>query len=528
VNQIVTRRTYDGTFGTAIGWVPLVAAGGSFGIFGFAATQSRHPWSCAGTWRSLVVTVTIALPTPATWVVLVNGVPSVLTVTLPAGDLSVADLIHTVAVLPGDDLALQLTGAIRPAPGIVGGFSVEFAGTTPSESGYGIPPCGGTFDLAAPTTIGRFGGALGNGRFEACAAVPVLRSNTYSIVCTAGRVTRLDAKTFSGAPGAGVWTISLVLNTVIQNGSGGTVDTRAVITGAATQAIATFDLPVVPTDHLDVLVVRSGANAPFAIAHVGASVAFVSDAPDTAHLCGGNNNAVLLADVVYEWVGAEQERLTEADAAAPVGPRGFTATGLYIERTATPDPGQSWAHVLRRSGTSTAIAVAVADLNTSGLLLADAVFAAGDTIDLRVTPVGAPRSSHLYWGLALSTAPPPVPPPTPGVVYATRRLRTFRLPSDPDGRWLLLRTLDLWLQAGVGNAVDPGADPPVMVQLSRDGGQTWGPERWRAAGRRGAYTTRQLIYHAGRYREGAVRIVVTAPVPWRFLQAHAEIEPGTS
>lgn len=116
----------------------------------------------------------------------------------------------------------------------------------------------------------------------------------------------------------------------------------------------------------------------------------------------------------------------------------------------------------------------------------------------------------------------------PGGTFPQRRLRQWALPSDPDGRWIFLRRLELVLQAGVGLTTGQGSDPHVLVQLSRDGGQTWGPERRLTAGQRGQYEARAWLQNAGRYRDGAVRIVVSDPVVWQFLAADAVLEVGTS
>lgn len=46
-------------------------------------------------------------------------------------------------------------------------------------------------------------------------------------------------------------------------------------------------------------------------------------------------------------------------------------------------------------------------------------------------------------------------------------------------------TIELIMQVGVGNQNDPGANPVVMLELSGDGGQTWGAQRFAAVGRIG-------------------------------------------
>ena len=112
--------------------------------------------------------------------------------------------------------------------------------------------------------------------------------------------------------------------------------------------------------------------------------------------------------------------------------------------------------------------------------------------------------------------------------FTTRRLRQFRLPASPDRAWVFCRSLEILLQAGVGNTVAPGDDPQLMLTLSRDGGLTWSPERTVSAGKIGAYTRRARFRNLGRYRMGGVaRLVVTDPVPWAWLRASAALEEGT-
>ncbi len=121
-----------------------------------------------------------------------------------------------------------------------------------------------------------------------------------------------------------------------------------------------------------------------------------------------------------------------------------------------------------------------------------------------------------------------IPVPDVGVTFPVRRVRTFLLPTSPEGRWIFLRRLQILLQAGVGLSTGVGTEPWVMLQVSRDGGQTWGPERWVTAGRIGEYDAQAYLVNCGRYRDGAVRLVVTDPVAWKFLSADADLMEGTS
>ncbi len=406
MKQIFCKHFFYANYGAATEYVPLIAGDNLSFANGGGATGSRQVWSCTGVLRNLVINLPVVTGHTTTWTVMLNGVATLLTCTLGAADLTGSDLLHDIAVVAGDDLELKLVGTTMSSPGYGGGYSIEFEGVTASQSGYGIGAFGGSCSLASPTVAHRLGGSLGNGVFQLSPAVPADLGNTYSIVCTAGTVTRLDAKTFSGAPGSGVWTIMLVKNQVLQDGSGGTVDTRCVMTGSTTQTFSTFSLPVSAADHLETLVVRSVTSATSGT-HVTTSVAFVSTATDVGNLCGGNNNAQSASAVEWEWNGSFQGPSTESEAQAPVGPTGFIATGLYIERSAAPGVDKQYVHLLRDTATNTALTVTVAGTNTSGSLLAQSVpFVDGDLINLKTTPTGTPLSGQLHWGLSISTAPP--------------------------------------------------------------------------------------------------------------------------
>lgn len=88
------------------------------------------------------------------------------------------------------------------------------------------------------------------------------------------------------------------------------------------------------------------------------------------------------------------------------------------------------------------------------------------------------------------------------------------------GDYIKLAALWLEMEVGVGLQSGQGDDPQVMLQVSRDGGQTWGPEVWRSFGAVGQYMARALWNRIGRARGGRyvfkfritdpVKVVITA------------------
>jgi hypothetical protein len=78
---------------------------------------------------------------------------------------------------------------------------------------------------------------------------------------------------------------------------------------------------------------------------------------------------------------------------------------------------------------------------------------------------------------------------------------------------------ELDLEPGLGNTVDPGSNPQVMMRMSNDGGKTWGNERVRSAGMIGQYGTRVRWNRCGQARRRVFEVSVTDPVPWRLTAA---------
>ena len=71
---------------------------------------------------------------------------------------------------------------------------------------------------------------------------------------------------------------------------------------------------------------------------------------------------------------------------------------------------------------------------------------------------------------------------------------------------------DLDISAGAGLQSGQGSDPQVMMQLSKDGGHTYGSEHWRSFGAIGDYAKRVAWRMLGRARSLVIRITIADPV----------------
>lgn len=75
-------------------------------------------------------------------------------------------------------------------------------------------------------------------------------------------------------------------------------------------------------------------------------------------------------------------------------------------------------------------------------------------------------------------------------------------------------------------AVPTAAPPEVMLQWSKDGGQTWSPETWRPAGVAGRYATRVFWTRIGQFRDLNLRLSYTGGAPPRFTDLYADVADG--
>lgn len=77
---------------------------------------------------------------------------------------------------------------------------------------------------------------------------------------------------------------------------------------------------------------------------------------------------------------------------------------------------------------------------------------------------------------------------------------------------LAVSELQVYFEAGTGLVTGQGSDPQVMLQVSRDGGFTWGNELWRSIGAIGKYLARARWTRLGAAYDFVFKLRVTDPV----------------
>jgi hypothetical protein len=84
------------------------------------------------------------------------------------------------------------------------------------------------------------------------------------------------------------------------------------------------------------------------------------------------------------------------------------------------------------------------------------------------------------------------------------------------------------METGLGTATGQGADPQIMLSLSRDSGHSFSTERWTSAGKIGQYRHRARWRRCGRARDLVIKVRITDPIPVNLIRASADYERGTS
>ena len=87
------------------------------------------------------------------------------------------------------------------------------------------------------------------------------------------------------------------------------------------------------------------------------------------------------------------------------------------------------------------------------------------------------------------------------------------------GDWACFDELWLEMESGTGTLIGQGADPKIMMSVSKDGGHTYGNEIWVPMGKQGEYRRRAVWRKLGRARDWVFKFRITDPVKTVFVAA---------
>lgn len=86
-------------------------------------------------------------------------------------------------------------------------------------------------------------------------------------------------------------------------------------------------------------------------------------------------------------------------------------------------------------------------------------------------------------------------------------------------RRMSVDAFQLDIESGVGLSTGQGSNPQAMLRVSRDGGRTWGAQRFASFGKTGEYTKRCMWRRCGRARDFVFEVSITDPVKVAILGA---------
>lgn len=100
-------------------------------------------------------------------------------------------------------------------------------------------------------------------------------------------------------------------------------------------------------------------------------------------------------------------------------------------------------------------------------------------------------------------------------------------PVHSDRKRMFVPRFEIDVESGVGTVQCSGADPQWMLDISKDGGRTFGPlQIFRSMGRIGQYLQRLRWLRLGQGRQWIFRLQSTDPVRRVIIGAYIDTYPG--
>jgi hypothetical protein len=91
------------------------------------------------------------------------------------------------------------------------------------------------------------------------------------------------------------------------------------------------------------------------------------------------------------------------------------------------------------------------------------------------------------------------------------------------GDWTVFDEVWFEMEAGAADLTGQGSNPMMMLQISKDGGHTWGNEIWVPMGKIGEYRRRAVYRNLGRARDWVFKARVTDPIKTVWVAAWGRV-----
>ena len=323
----------------------------------------------------------------------IGGVDTGLTLTLADTNTTATSNDVSVLVAPGDLLTVSSVPSGTPAGWGQDDLGWEFIATNARESTYI------NSNQTQNTTS-----TLRNGVFSDLGSVwTATAANVTNVVPIAGSLTQGYVQ-LDSSPGAGKsYTFQFYKNGTLQDGTGGTVDTRIVISDSATSGNLSYNLALNPGDTVYTECVPAGTPTGRAASY---SYTFTAVRPQEAILCGFSNNNPSTAGAQFNdiednanWSSTEGFSINQVIG----GVTTFKVGKLYILLSVAPGGATSYTFDIRVSGASPTDtpSVTVTGAATTGNDKAQFTSVTStDTWGIRSVPASTPASTRVSWGMS--------------------------------------------------------------------------------------------------------------------------------
>ncbi len=391
MRQLIPKASYNVGYGGSR-FLDLCGIGDPTLASIFGEAFACFPCPIDGTMSNLIGLTTGLVAAPITYTFRKNFADTALTCTVPGLTRTARDVSNVITVNKGDWICVKCIAGAGVGSAFPVGFSIEFNGAAWI---FGITPGIGTVGAGSQFV----GGAFGNGVISAFA--PTQYSNTLSIDAIEGSIVGLLLRQ-AGSPTGGGWRAQARVQKVLQDGSGGTPDSTAVLTDGDSYGESTFDVPVIPPNKCEVFLERTGTTAPFST-QCGVGIAFLPTVEGLFMFCGGSNDATTQTTTEYKWVRSQQQNTDQKTAEVPMGPANVLLKGIYTETTGSPGAGGSGNSLTTNvllDGVPTAISAVQFETATSALSFADVIAVDGTFCTLQLVKVGTTTLGEFHWGLA--------------------------------------------------------------------------------------------------------------------------------
>jgi hypothetical protein len=350
--------------------------------------QAQIPMPVAGTFSRLRATTRVALTgaQTRTFVLMINGTPGNITVTLDASNQTATDTTNTDTVSAGDLIEWRVVGTNTP-PADTFELAFDFSASSGSNVAVHSHGAGDIISVGDEADLLYSEGDWGN-----------TGTADHGIVATAGTITAFRAR-LTAAPGSGnTRTLTIYKNGVAQDGSGGTPDTRLQFGASDTVLAATFSLSTVAGD---VMVLESTGTGTPATSRESGAIVFSATATDHWNVgfwsgfgppASASTNYQLLQGGSNTSGGWDA---TEANVIIKNGPTAFWLSRMRVRQSVPTGSGDSLEYTLRKNSTDQSLVVTIAGaVDQTGVDLADRVqIAAGDDVNTKSVGTGTPAST---------------------------------------------------------------------------------------------------------------------------------------